>query len=421
MITTDATTRDSRRGRPLGLSRDNAWLAVSTLLYGASVGFYQYVLPIYIAQFGATPEQVGLALAVGNSGGIVGLIIGGAIVNRYNLRYQIILSWLMAAIAGVFFVFAWSWEIVAFGILLSSVALFGLPAFSAYIVLARDGQDTIEALTLTNVSFTAGSALTPALGGWIIASAGMRPMFVASLVAIVASTVAAVAIKNRIRPTGESHSPGDVLLGARRLLAPIRTYRDALAVGAVRGLLAVLTIIYVATFVGVSLLPNYFMDRLGLDAGVIGALGTGAAVVGVAASLGLARLSRWIGVYRALAIAQGMLVVGFALALTAPSAGSLAILLGGAGFALRGALQAQQSLARAMITFVAPTAHLGPCFALLSIVFNLAITVGPAIAGVLYSADPALPLVVALIVSSPLLAWLASRPVQSAKREPVAP
>ena len=206
MITADAPTRHSRRGRPLGLSRDNAWLSVSTLLYGASVGFYQYVLPIYISQFGATPDQVGLALAIGNSGGIVGLIVGGAIVNRYDLRAQIILSWLMAAIAGLCFVFAWSWEVVAIGLVLSSLSLFGLPAFSAYIVLARDGQVTIEALTLTNVSFTAGSALTPALGGWIIASTGMRPMFFASLVAIVVSTIAAVAISDRKRPGAEVHS-----------------------------------------------------------------------------------------------------------------------------------------------------------------------------------------------------------------------
>src|SRR6516165_3364931 len=101
--------RRARWSRPLGLSRDNAWLALSTLLYGASVGFYQYVIPLDVAGLGANPDQVGLALAIGNSGAIVGLIVGGVIVNRFAYRPQIILSWLVSVVSGIAFVAAWSW------------------------------------------------------------------------------------------------------------------------------------------------------------------------------------------------------------------------------------------------------------------------------------------------------------------------
>jgi predicted MFS family arabinose efflux permease len=399
----------SRFSRPLGLSRDNAWLAVSTLLFGASVGFYQYVIPLYVAELGANPDQVGLALAIGNSGGILGLIVGGAIVNRFPYRPQIILSWLVTVAAGVAFVAAWSWEIVALGLLLSTLSLVGIPAYNAYIVLARDGQDTAEALTIVYIGFTAGTAITPALGGWIIASAGMRPMFWASLLCIVLSTIASAVIRERPREeelltaTAKGRGP------ERWFVAPLRTYGDALAEPSLRGLLLVVSALYLSTFVGVSLLPNYLHDRLGLDPSTVSALGTGAAIVGVVASFGFARAMRRLGAYRALALSEIMLVVGFGLALVAPTFGTVGVVAGGTGFALRGGVQAQQAVARAMIAATAPGARLGPTFALLSIVFNTAITVGPALAGLVYTVDPALPLVVGIVVGLPLALWLFAR------------
>ena len=46
-----AITRErapTRGFRPLGLSRDNSFLALGMLLWGATMGFYQYVLPLYL-------------------------------------------------------------------------------------------------------------------------------------------------------------------------------------------------------------------------------------------------------------------------------------------------------------------------------------------------------------------------------------
>jgi predicted MFS family arabinose efflux permease len=392
--------------RPLGLSRDNAWLAVSTLLLGASIGFYQYVIPLYVAELGASPDQVGLALAIGNSGGIVGLVVGGAIVNRFAYRPQIVLSWLVSVVSGIAFVAAWSWEIVALGLLLSTLSLIGIPAYNAYIVLARDGQDAAEALTIVYVGFTAGSAITPALGGWIIANAGMRPMFWVSLACVVASTIASAVIRERPREAEASPESIGVRRKERWLVAPLRAYRNALAERSIQRLLLVASGLNLSTFVAVSLLPNYLHARLGLAPATVSALGTGAAIVGVVASLGLARASRQVGAYRALALSELLLVLGFGLTLLAPTLGGWSIVAGSGGFALRGGVQAQQAVARAAVAASASGARLGPSFALLSVVFNAALTMGPALAGPLYTLDPALPLVVGLVVGLPIAVWL---------------
>jgi predicted MFS family arabinose efflux permease len=393
----------------LGLSRDNAWLAMSTLLYGAAVGFYQYVIPLYVADLGATPDQVGLALAVGNSGGIIGLLVGGVIVSRFRYRPQIVLSWLVTALSGVLFVIAPSWQIVALALLLSTLSLFGIPAYNAYIVLARDGQDTAEALTVVNVGFTVGTALTPALGGLLIATLGMRPMFAASLGCIALSTVASAIIRDRPHDADLSVTGKTRAAGQPWYVATAASYREALNHRPIRNLLILVSGLYLSTFVGVALLPNYLHDRVGLDPAAVGALGTGVAVVGVIASLALARWTRRLGDYRALALAEGILVVGFAMALVAPSLGTWATAAGGAGFAFRGGVQAQQILARASIAAVAPGDRIGPSFALLSLVFNTAQTVGPALAGPAYTVDPALPIVFGLVTGVPLMVWLVSR------------
>jgi predicted MFS family arabinose efflux permease len=168
----------------------------------------------------------------------------------------------------------------------------------------------------------------------------------------------------------------------------------------------VVACLYLSTFIGISLLPNYLHDRLGLDSATVSALGTGAAVVGVAGSLGLARLARRRGEHQMLATAEGMLIAGFALTLLAPALGALAVPAGGLGFALRGGIQAQQILARARLAAVASAGQVGPAFALLSLIFNLASTIGPAIAGIVYTVDPAAPLAIGLVTGLLLILWM---------------
>jgi predicted MFS family arabinose efflux permease len=392
------------------LSHDNALLALSALLFGASFGFYQYVLPLFIASLGADPDQVGLALAIGNGGSVVGLLVGGVIVNAVGYRPQMIASWVVTVIATGLFVIARSWEMAALALLLTTLSLFAIPAFNAYIVLARDGQEAAEALTVVYVGFTAGQVLTPALGGWIIAASGMPAMFLASLACIVGSTLAVALVRDR---ASDASSPAPPLEPSRtrrqRAISPLLVYRAPLANRALRQLLMILVASYTATYVAISLLPNYLHDRLGVESSTVGVFGTGAALVGVIASLVLTRRARGRSLYPPLAASQLLLVGGFALELLAPALGGIAFAASALGFAARGGLQAQQALARAMVASVAKDRTIGPAFALQSLVFNATMALGPALAGILYTVDPALPLWFGLAVGAPLTILLIAR------------
>jgi len=123
----------------------------------------------------------------------------------------------------------------------------------------------------------------------------------------------------------------------------------------------------------------------------------------------LARFARRLGFFRTIALAQALVSGGMGLILLAPGLGNYGVVASGVGFSFRGAIQAQQTIARAMLPGLVPGPSLGPAFALQSTVFNLAMAVGPALAGVLYTTDPALPLLVALVVGVPVSVWLAVR------------
>src|SRR6185437_1765961 len=49
----------------LGLGLDNGLIALSLLFWGLGSGLYVFIWPIYVAQLGAGPFEVGLILAVG--------------------------------------------------------------------------------------------------------------------------------------------------------------------------------------------------------------------------------------------------------------------------------------------------------------------------------------------------------------------
>jgi predicted MFS family arabinose efflux permease len=234
-------------------------------------------------------------------------------------------------------------------------------------------------------------------------------MFLASLACIVASTIASAVISNRPREIHEA-PPSQTSQREPWYVGTLRAYRVALSNRSIQRLFLIVGMLYLSTFVGVSLLPNYLHDRLGLDPSTVSTLGTGAAVVGVVASLTLARSMSRVGGDRALAISEVMLVLGFALSLAAPSLGGWGVVAAGSGFALRGGVQAQQAVARALVATAAPGTLLGPTFALLSIIYNSAIAVGPALAGLVYTLDPALPLVIGIVIGVPVATWLVVRP-----------
>jgi predicted MFS family arabinose efflux permease len=379
------------------------------LFAGGAIGCYQYILPLYASALGANPDQVGLTLAIGNSGAIVGILAGGLFVNRYSYRSQICVGWLAYVPASILYVFAQSWEALALASFLDWATLFCIPALNAYIVLACEDESPGQAFTTVYAGITAGGAVTPVLGGILAATWGLRAPFVAALVLAVLSFGCILLIGERKpRRSPESVASDKGTLTAR-LVQPVRDYRTALYNPAFRSLMLVLSVIYLSTFIGVSLLSNYLHDRSGVDASLISVFGSASAVFAVVASLVMGRLSQSLGINRVVALTQLLIVGGLVLTVLAPGLGSWLLLASGIGFALRGGTTAQQSLTRGTIATVVSEASAGPAYALQSLIFWVAQVVGAAVAGVAYALSPELPVVIAVVVGVPTIVLMGAR------------
>jgi predicted MFS family arabinose efflux permease len=395
--------------RPLGLSRDNALLGVAMFFAGGAIGCYQYILPLYTAALGANPDQVGLTLAVGNSGAIVGILAGGLFVNRFSYRGQIWVAWLGVVPAFSLYVFAQSWETVALESFIDWATLFCIPALNAYIVLACEDESPGQAFTTVYAGITAGSAVTPVFGGILAATWGLRAPFVAAVGFAVLSLGCVLLLRERKPRRSSENVASESRSLLARLVQPFQDYGTALHNRAFRSLMLILSVIYLSTFIGVSLLPNYLHDQSGIDASLISVFGSAAAAVAVVASLVMGRLSKSFGINRIVALTQLLILGGLLLTVLAPSLGAWLMVASGIGFALRGGTVAQQSLTRGTIATVVSEASSGPAYAFQSLLFWVAQVVGAAVAGVVYALSPELPVVIAVVVGVPTIILLGAR------------
>jgi predicted MFS family arabinose efflux permease len=380
------------------------------LFAGGAIGCYQYILPLYASALGANPDQVGLTLAIGNSGAILGILAGGLFVNRYSYRSQICIGWLAYVPASILYVFAQSWGALALASFLDWATLFCVPALNAYIVLACEDESPGQAFTTVYAGITAGGAVTPVLGGILAATWGLRAPFVAALVLAMLSFGCIILIgerKPRRSLENDASESGTVIA---RLVRPFQDYRTALQNRAFRSLMLVLSVIYLSTFIGVTLLSNYLHDRSGIDASLISVFGSASAAFAVVASLVMGRLSQSFGINRVVALTQLLIVGGLLLTVLAPGLGSWLMVASGIGFALRGGTTAQQSLTRGTIATVVSEASSGPAYALQSLVFWVAQVVGAAVAGIVYAVSPELPVVIAVVVGLPTILLMGARP-----------
>jgi MFS family permease len=402
-----------RRGI-LGLGFDNTMIALSLLLWGIGSGLYFYVWPIYVANLGAGPYEVGLLLALGGLSSIGGYVVGGLVEARFNWRTVLLAAWVVGTAAALVYGLADVWWALAPGVFLLNVSGFGDPSLSGYIAAASDRRRVGATFTTVFAGLALGMAVSPAVGGWASAGMGIRPLFFASAALYTLSTLSLLPITPR-----QHHAPAPD--EPRLLRGEGVSYLTPLRIGAFRALLAVLLALLTTTYLGTSLLPLFLQEQAGLPTSLVGALGSLASLAGVGISLWLGKRSDRRGVDRALALTSILLAGCFGLALLAPTSerlgrsalGALSALV----YVLRGSMTAQSTLARASVLQVLRPPVAGRGFAFQMIAVGIAQTAGPFLAGWLYAADPRLPLIVAALAAVLIAAVLWSRPLGEVFRE----
>ncbi len=358
------------------LSRDNRLIALSMFLWGLSEGLWIYVYPLYVKSLGANPEEIGFVISVGMMGMAATFIPAGLLADRYSRKKIMLAGYLLGLLSIILIAVAPDWRALLPGFLLYYMSAFIRPAMDSYIAHASEGQDLNRAFTMMTAAYSTGIIFSPALGGWLGERVGMRNVFLLSASLIVLSTLAILPLKEQ---------PASYQSAALRIKPLLRR-------GPFWRLCFMVAFIYLVTYLGWPLTPNFLQEMRGLDLSLIGTLATAQSLGAVFLAIFLGRVSR--GAWGMIAAAL-LIWASFGLLLLFPFPFIIAC-----AYFLRGSFSALASLASAQVGKVLESPSMGLGFGLFATLRSLALVPGPYIAGYLYALRPDLPFL-ASIVSIP--------------------
>ena len=346
-----------RRRVGLGMGRDVDLLVAANVFWGMGTGFYSFLLPLYVAQLGAGPAQIGFVLALTGMVQALVYVPAGLLAGRLGRKQLMVFGWSLGPLSMLVFLAAQTWQQLIPGVVLLAAVAWCAPAYHAYIASAAGPRDMAHAFLMTFVGVTAGMALSAPVSGWLAAAVGLRWTFAGAFVAFAVPT-ATVAL---VRPQPRAHASQPGAGAAGKTQTPVAPHvvaasgrparlRCAFAEAWSPQLAAALALTSGSVFaanLGQPLAPNWLTDRYGFSAVDIGRFGSASALGGAVLGMGLGRLQRRRGPHWALPVAAGALLAYTVLLLVAGS-GAVAV----AAYALRGVYTMLPSLAVAVVARV---------------------------------------------------------------------
>lgn len=356
------------------ITRDQWWFCFSFMTWGFSLGLWINLQPLYLAQLGANPQQVGTALSLASLSAVFLYIPSGLLADRGRHKQMIAAGWVVGTLAIGLIGLApdWRWAIPGFGLYLLSS--FCRPAVSGYIAAVDRSGNVTRTFAILSAGYSIGHVLSPALGGWVAERWGMRAVFFLALAVGLLSTAAIAQLRDG-PPAPRTHEAHP-----RQLVADRRFWWQVL----------VLLVVFFALDLGLVLLPKYLREVKGLSLAQIGQLGSVSALGMFIFMLTLGNLRS--GRRSPLLLNQLIILAALALSLAAPAGAgplSLVLLL---GMFCRGADQAMWPITRGRLSLGLPPPVLSLGYGILDTASQIALTLSPFVAGQLYARGPALPL-----------------------------
>lgn len=438
----------------LGLGRDIDLLVVSNFLWGIGSGFYSYLLPLYVAELGAEPAQIGLVLALTSVVQAIVYIPAGVLADCLGRKPLMLFGWSLGPAAAVVFGLASTWQQLIPAVVLLAAVAWCAPAYHSYIAAAAGPRDLPRAFTTMFVAVTVGATLTAPLGGWLGQVVGLRWLFAGAFAGYLASTLVVALLRPQSVPRRKAQGArgkqeearGQVQVSGRSWVqgesngtpiaghsgsqssAPgpqsprrggrLRLRWEALPEvwsGRLAATLALTAALMFTANLAQPLAPNWLADTYGFTPVDIGGFGAASALGGAALAIALGRLQQYRGPQWALAAAGLGLLAYVALLL-----GSVTWLLAAAAYVLRGVFSILSSLAVALVAGVltgqaqeggegSPGGRsIGLGFALYNTASAVAVTLSTYAAGWLYGLAAPFPFVASAALLAPLLSvvWL---------------
>lgn len=356
------------------MSRVHWRVFAAVLLWGLGDGLWLFLLPLYVAQLGAEPAQIGWVLATGLLGAALGFIPAGIWADRHARKPVFVGGYGLAIVAVLGMAVAPTWQWLLPALVLYNLTVLSRPALHSYLTShCTDPDHAGRCFGRTFSGYPLGALLTPVLGGYLGQQWDLRLVFALA----VAFYLVSVLLLARL--------PGERPAGTESVRWRRFRWGDGLS------LMIFLFALFLALYLGQPLAVNYLQEARGLELELLGLMGS-------AAALGTVVLNWLLGLLpetRPWALFASLLAVfaGLVLLLTAPT---LVLLLVGC-FLLSGANTAAV-ISSGFLRRQTSTTQLGVAFGQRDMTLYLAMAASNWLAGQLYQRDPALPLQVALLV-----------------------
>jgi MFS family permease len=351
---------------------------LANFLFAFGTGLWLNLRPLYLADLGAAPKQIGLALAIsGFSAGFLP-IPSGIISDRFGPRRVILFSWLLALLGAVLTALAPTWQLATLGIVVWSLTWAANPAVTSFVMLSMPaelrGENLEKAFSWVFRVWPFAMLFAPAMGGWIANRWGIRTdLWIGGGVYLVAMIVFFLSTEVKAEKTTTNFQ-----------FAELRTNRNYWVLA---GFFAVLIL---AQQIGYSLLPNFLEEVGGFSEVQIGLL------------FSVSFLGTFMG---NILLARVQPRIGFIILITSSWVGMLILLasthpfLAGIAFFFFGSLTTMWLIKAASSGRAVSAANQGIAFGLIESLSFLATSAAAGIAGVLYDASSThtLPLIVSAI------------------------
>jgi len=373
----------------LKLKRDLWFFYFSLLFFSLALGLYNVFLPAHIRNLGASPVQLGLLGSLGMAVSTLAALPGGWLTDRCDRRLLMIIGWAMCIPVPIIFSLARTWQWLIPGYVLYYLSMFSNTPMQAYIADKADPSNVSSTFTIVFSSFSLGSILAPALGGWLTKLVSLRTIFLISFGLYSISTLLVWQMS-----ANKPHAHTSLSRGSwKRALQPALVSHVAL-----------FTLVMMVLNLPLSFVTPYLQDVAGYDLLRIGLLGSLASLGSVMLAPVIGRVGDRRTVFLALGCSLLLLAVAYSVQLTWTLLPTYAL-----AFLLRGASGSLGSLMTSHIGKIASKEALGMSFAFYNLATSLGSTIAPYVAGQFYSRSPGLPFLVTVILAVMLAVYFLLR------------
>ena len=362
------------------MSRDIKLVTLALFLWGSGEGLFFYIMPLYMEQLGATPQEVGVVLGLAAFLTACSFIPGGLLADRFDAKKVMIWGWAIGAIASLGMGLAPSWQWFVPWILIYNVSAYCIPAINTYIAEASSDIPLEHTITVTFAGYAAGSIVSPFIGGRLSAAWGTAPLFIIAAIIFGLSFLIALKVSSHAPhlnyAKARQHSPRQQFARLRPLTASY----------------ARLFFVFFTVLVG-TILPANYLGTLSWDISDVNSLG------GTANAIGALILSLMLGRVaagrrrRGLLLSQGLAFTAMILfTLSTPSLRGLPI----AAYFLLGAVPTLRELSNAQLAGQVDHDLRGTTLGMNETIFALARSLAALLAGALFALNPRGPFIAAI-------------------------